>query len=280
MKRIDHATIETIDTAWSGLYKAGAVAALIAAVLFRRNLDAEWLLLRQVGVIQAGPLTAPDAVTDWFMLLQHRPLLGLTFLNVFDLVNYALLELIFLALSAALLQTSRSWIIIAAALSCVGISVYFASNQALNMLSLSRQYLAATTDAQQVVFLSAGQTLLALHHTASYGGAGIYLSYLLVSAAGLILSVIMLRSSVFSKSAGYVGVLANSVGLSYYTALALAPALVFVPLSISAVFLFIWYFQISSRLWALGASRPTRALHLSASSGRRQSQKDNPSLIL
>ena len=271
---------KTAVTAWSGLYKGGAAAALIAAVLFRRNLDAEWLLLRQIGIIQAGPLAAPDTVADWFMLLRHRPLLGLTFLNLFDLVNYALLGLIFLALAAALYQTSRPGIIIAAGLSCVGISIYFASNQAFNMLLLSRQYSAATTDAQRAVFLSAGQTLLALHHNASYRGTGIYLSFLLVSAAGLILSVIMLRSSVFSKSAGYLGVLANSVGLSYYIALALAPALVFVPLSVSAVFLLIWHLQISSRLWALGTSRPARALRLPASSGRGESQKDHPSLRL
>jgi len=94
--------------------------------------------------------------------------------ELFDLMNYALLGLIFLPLSAALRRTSRSWMSIAAALSCVRICLYFAFNQALSMLSLSQQYLAAATDAQQAACLTVGQAALTLHQNASYGGSGIY----------------------------------------------------------------------------------------------------------
>lgn len=37
--------------------------------------------------------------------------------------------------------------------------------------------------------------------------------------------------------------------------LAFAPALVFLPISISAIFLLIWYLRIGGRLWALGSQR-------------------------
>lgn len=281
MKRIDQAPYaETVDFAYRGLYKTGAAAALLAGLVFRRNLDAEWMLLRMAGIVTTGPVESPSTVIDLFVLLQQDRLLGLTLLNLFDLVNYALVGLIFLALFAALRRASPSWMVIAAALGFTGITVYFASNQAFSMLSLSSQYAAATTDAQRATFLAAGQAALAIHQNASYAGSGIYLSFLLVSVAGLILSVAMLRSSIFSKGTVYLGILSNGFGLGYYLVLAFAPALVFIPLSISAVFLLIWYLRIGVRLWALGSHRAAGAVRAAASSDRGVSRKDRVSQAL
>ena len=126
---------ETDDSAWNGLFKVGGTGALIAAVVFRRNLDAEVMLLHTVGVINAGSTAAPGTVVDWFMLLQSNKLLGLTLLNLFDLVNYALVGLIFLALVVVLRRTSPSAMTIAAALAFVGIAVYLESNQALHAIT-------------------------------------------------------------------------------------------------------------------------------------------------
>ncbi len=258
MKRMDQGTnAEIVDPAYKGLYKVGAAAALIAAVIFRRNLDAEYMLLRNVGMIKVGPLAPPSTVMAWFMLLQDNKLLGLTLLNLFDLVNYALVGLIFLALFTALRRASKSFMALAATLGFLGIAVYFASNQAFSMLSLSNQYAAATTEPQRAMFLSAGQAVLAIHNTANYSGTGIYVSFLLVSVAGLIIAVVMLRSKLFSKGTAYVGILANAFGLGYYITLVFSPALVFIPLSASAPFLLIWYIQIGCRLWTIGSIRVT-----------------------
>jgi hypothetical protein len=245
--------------AYQGLYRAGGVAAWIAALAFRRNMDAEYMLLRQAGLINTGPAVVPTTIGDWFALLQTHTLLGLTLLNLFDLVNYALMGLMLLALLAALWRVSRSWMAIAASLGFLGVAIYFASNQALALLSLSNQYAGATTDAQRGLLLGAGQALLAIHQNAGYTGSGIYLSFLLVSLAGLIISAVMLRSSLFGKTTAYTGILANGFGLAYYLVMVLAPAIVFVPLSISAVFLLVWYLLIGSRLWVLGLPGTARS---------------------
>ena len=243
---------ETADSRWKNLYKVGGAAALIAGVVFRRNLGAEFMLLRGVGIINVGPTTPPSTVMDWFTLLQNNKLLGLTLLNLFDIVNYALVGLMFLALFATLRRASASFMAIAATLGFVGIAVYFASNQAFSMLSLSDQYAAATTDAQRSLFLAAGQATIAIHNNASYQGTGIYISFFLVSVAGLIISAVMLRSNIFSKVTAYVGILANVFGLGYYITLAFAPAIVYLPLSVSGLFWLIWYILIGRRLLQLG----------------------------
>lgn len=237
------------NSARKNLYKAGAASALIAALVFRRNLDAEFMLLRMAGIVQAGLSTPPSTVLGWFTLLQNNRLLGLTFLNVVDLLNYALLVVIFLALYAALRRASPFLMALATAPGLAGSLTYFASNRAFAMLSLSNQYAVATNPAQRTSLLASGQAALAIHRNASH--QGFYLSFLLVTVAGLIISVVMLRSSIFSKTAAYTGILANVLGLGYYPALILAPALVFLPLSLSALFLLAWYIGISLRLWRL-----------------------------
>ena len=237
------ADAQTKDSTCRSLYRIGGAAALIAAVIFRRNLGSEVTLL-------TGRLP-PSTVLGWFTLLQNNALLGLTFLNVFDLVDYALVGVVFLALYAALRRTNESYVTLAAFLAFLGIAIYIASNQAFALLSLSDQYAAATTDAQRSQLLAAGQAVLAISNNESYQGAGIYLSFLLISVAGLIISTVMLQTRIFGKATARVGVMANVLGLGYYIALAFAPAVSFLPVSASAISLVVWYVLIARRLFHL-----------------------------
>ena len=244
---------ETTDSAWRVLYKVGGAAALIAAVLFRRNLGAEFSLLRMIGIIDVGPTMAPSSAMDWFALLHDNRLIGLTMLETFDLVNYALVGLIYLALYAALRRADAGSMALATAFGFVGIAVYLASNQAFAMLSLSDQYAAATTDAQRAMFLAAGEALLAINNPGAIDqGIGVTISLFLVTLAGLIISIVMLRSSIFSRATAIVGILAHGFGLGYFVALVFAPAILALPPSISAPFLLVWYILIARRLFQLG----------------------------
>ena len=113
-----------LDSGWKSLYRIGGVAALIAGVLFRRNIAAE------IGLFSKHP--SPATVSNWFALLQSNRLLGLSYLNIFDLVNYALVGLMFLALYAVLKRANKSYMAIATTLGFLGIAVYFASTGLLH----------------------------------------------------------------------------------------------------------------------------------------------------
>jgi len=250
---------DTVDSCWNSLYKIAGWAAWIAVLIFRRWLGSEFLLLRAIGIIRFGPRTIPSSVIDWFTLLHTNPLVGLTLLNVFDIVNYALVGLMFLGLYAALRRANRSYMTLATTLGFVGIAVYLASNQAFSMLSLSDQYAAATTDAQRSMLLGAGQALLAIHNPNALGPGT--MSFLLVTLAGLIISTVMLRSSIFSKATAYTGILANVFGLGYPIGVASAPKTLVIPviassLSVSACFLVFWYIGIARKLLQLGYGKP------------------------
>ena len=242
--------LETKAFAGRSLLRVGGVAALIAGLLFRRNLGSELSLLQGVGVMTSGPATPPTTVSAWFALLQSNPLIGLTWLNVFDLVNYALVGVMFLALR----HVGRSVMGMAVSLGFIGIAIYFATNQALPLLSLSQQYAVATSATQRAMLLTEGQTLLTLNQFTSLCR---YLSLLLIAIAGLLSSIVMLRSNVFNRTTAYVGALAASLDLSYCLTVVLLPTvdheilgLCFIPAA--GFCLMIWHILIGQRLYRRG----------------------------
>jgi hypothetical protein len=101
------------------------------------------VLLRELGVIGSGPTAVPTSADEWFALLEGNRLIGLTLFNVFDLVNYALLGVIFITLYTALRRANRRMMTIAVVLGFAGIVIAFASSRAFAMLSLSQRNAAA-----------------------------------------------------------------------------------------------------------------------------------------
>ncbi len=252
----DRAVHKTIpDRGWGILYGIGGVAALVAVIVFRRNFGTELVTFRGFGILDV-PEVFPSTALGWFTLLQESRLVGLALLDVVDLVNYALLGLIFLALYGALRRASQSATVIAVVCGFLGIAVYFVSNQAFSILSLSDQYAAATTETHRTALLAAGEALLAVHNPgAIYQGTGIYFSLLLVTLAALLFSLIMLRSSVFGKPTALVGIVATVSQLGYFVALPLAPAILALPFVVSAPFRVTWYVLIALKLFRLAARR-------------------------
>jgi hypothetical protein len=117
------------------------------------------------------------------------------------------------------------------------------------MLSISSQYAMAGTDAQRATFLAAGQALLAM-----YQGSPFFVSFILQSVAALIISVVMLRSNIFSKAAASIGILGGA------TALLIGPPWPFFEpaigalLSLISVVVFaVWYILVARRLFQLGS---------------------------
>ena len=241
---------------WRALYKLAGIAALLAVFVFRRNLAAELALLGELGLLRGLPTEPLTSANDWFNLFQENRLIGLTLMNFFDLIEYALLGLVLLALYHALQSTRRSAMLVATVSGLIGITVYFASNQAFAMLALSERYIAATTAAQSSSYLAAGEALLAINNPGSiHQGTGIYLSLFLVLISGLIISIVMLRSRIFSKATAVVGILANGIGLCYFLTLALTPAVYWIPIPISAPFRVIWYFLMAIAFFKLAKTQ-------------------------
>jgi hypothetical protein len=220
----------TSDSDWHWLFRVGGGAALGMVAI----------IVLQLAVFIVSP--PPSTVTGWFTLFQKSKLLGLLSFECLFLLYGALSIPMSLALYVVLRRTSQSFTAIYLALSLVGVVALFVARPAFDMLRLSDQYAAAGTDTQRAALLAAGEALLAIFH-----GTAFLVSYVFGSLSGLIISVVMLRSNIFSKLTAYVRIISSVLDFG-----------IFVPIvgifisSFSAVLLLIWNILIARRLLQLG----------------------------
>ena len=137
-------------------------------------------------------------------------------------------------------------------LALLGIAIFFATNNPFSMLSLSRQFAAATTDANRSALLAAGEALLANTNQRAIGGFNMGL--LLVSVGGLIVSSVMRRATSFRRLTAYVGILAFGLSLADYLRQAFTSSVTIALLLIlpGAFLLVIWFVLVGRRLSQLG----------------------------
>ncbi len=183
------------DSTWKGLYQVAGAAALVMVAI----------TLTQFVVFAAAPPPLEGNAGDWFALFQRSAFLGLLGFE-FLLVVYTLLSvLVAAALFAALRPASPPLTLVFLILSVIASLCFVAARPALEMLSLSDQYAAATTDAQRAALLAAGEVMVAHFH-----GTSFQVSYILGSITGLVIAAAMLRSNVFSRATAYLRI-ASSV---------------------------------------------------------------------
>ena len=99
---------------------------------------------------------------------------GLVNLDLLLVVDNVLLVVIALALYVALRPTSPSVTTMATGLWLLAIAMFIAANPAVEMLALSDQFAAATSEAQRSAVVAAGQALLA-----GWEGTAFHVGYVL-----------------------------------------------------------------------------------------------------
>ncbi len=181
---------------WTGVYRAGGAAALLMILTGLIDIGISF-------IPGTGSVPGEMSVVDWFTLYREQPLLALRNMGILNVVNTFCGVLVFYALFGMHRRVSPASSGLALTLSCLGAAVYIASNVALPMLSLSSQYAAATSEAHKTLLVSAGQALLAQEDT----GTGSFLSFFLPEIASALMAVVMLRGRVFSRWAGWAGLL-------------------------------------------------------------------------
>jgi hypothetical protein len=222
---------ETTEATWRPLYRVGGAAALILIAF----------VVLAIIVFLVNP--PPTTVIGYFTLFQKNTLLGLLALDLMYMLSQILMGLILLALCVALRRASPSFIAIALTSGLVGLAVYFASNPAFGMLSLSSHYASATNAVQRAQFEAAGQAIMA-----NYTGTAYVVSYVLSGIAVLIISVVMLRSTIFAKGTAVVGIVVGVMGLVPASAGTFGLVFAFG----SLVPTVIWMILIARRLFRLG----------------------------
>jgi hypothetical protein len=180
-------------SAWRSLYKVGGAAALGTVLVGLAEILITFL---------PGGNSPSETVLDWFTLFQTNWFIGLRNLGLLNIIMTLLGIPVTLAFYGAHRRVNRPFAALAVIISFIGVATFFATNRAFPMLDLSRQYAAATTDAQRAALVAAGQAMLSVGQSHT---SGTYLAFFLAEVAGLTMSAVMLRSRVFGKATAYVG---------------------------------------------------------------------------
>jgi len=186
---------------WKPLYRIGAGTALASV----------FLIVLAVLVFIAWP--PPTTVAGHFTLLQGNPLRGLLDLDLLMVISYVTMIPLYLALYVALRAVSPALMTLATALSLIAITLMLQTNSAFAMLLLSGQYAGATADTERSTILAAGHAALA-----NSQGTAFDVSYVTSGVAVLLIAVVMLRSSVFSRTTAYMGLAMGALMLIPATA--------------------------------------------------------------
>ena len=232
---------ETTGFRWKSLYKVGSAAAFIAAAL----------LLVEIVVFTIWP--QPGDAAGYFLLFQDSKLIGLLDFYLLEFFTYILFVPVFLAIYAAIRRVNESYMALALVLAVAGVAVFLATNNPFSMLSLSNQYAAAATEVQKELYLAAGQAILV--NTNQRAVEGFNMGFFLLSTAGLIISIVMLRSKIFGKTIAYIGILTFAGSLIDYVRVIFWPSLTLFLLIIavySGFMLLVWLVMIARRLLQLG----------------------------
>jgi hypothetical protein len=224
------------------LYRAGGAAGGLVVAL---------LIAETIAYLTTSAPSATDAA-GWFRLFQTHRLIGLIDFGLLELCAMVLYVPMFLALYICLRRSSPTYTAIAALLALAGIAANFGSNPLFPLLTLSDLY-ATAGEAAKAQFVAVGQAILAAGALGGIGGSvegGFPLA-----VAGLIFSVVVLRSKLLGRGTAYVGFLANATALAMYVRAAAAPALdwspFFGPFLLLSV---IWYVLVARGLLQLGKS--------------------------
>ncbi len=228
---LDPSKYENVSSGWSSLYKLGGISSLLLVAI----------VIIQLIVFTVAPPPLDGTAIDWFILFQKNPIIGLIHFEFLMIIYVILCIPIALALYTLLRRVNPSWTAIYLILSLLGVMCFIAARPAFEMLRLSHGYAAAETELQKAAFLAAGEAKVATFH-----GTAFYINYILGSLTGLMISMVMLKTSLFSKATAYVRIASSICDFGLFV-----PTIGMFIAIFSMLFLVIWNIMIARRLFQL-----------------------------
>jgi len=224
------------------LYTIGGVTALLQLLT---------VVAFTVVIATLGP--RPVSAEEWFAIQQDSKLAAVLRGDFITLILIGLYLGTFPALYMALRRVSPVYTALAALFTFIAVTVSFAGESTFSLLRLGDQFAAATSEAQRAQLLAAAEAVMA---SDLWNSSGAYMSGILLQGAGVMISVVMVRSSDFSKVTAYAGLLANAVDLAQHVMHPFAPSISGVLTTVMGPFYLVWFPMLGRDLLRLGQATP------------------------
>lgn len=232
-EKIQLSETATLDQSWRGLLTIGGLAAFLT------------FLYIPLQIVIFMTIPEPTDALGWFSLFQKSSIQGLLSFEFLFIVTTLIGITTTLALYIVLKNVNETMMAIALVSSIIGVVCIIIARPAIDMLYLADHYAAATTEAQRLIYQTAGETLISMRH-----GSAFHVCYNLANINLIIIPLVMLRSKFFSKTTAYMGMVAGVLGFGLYI------PVVGVWISVlSVLFMGVWDVLVGFRLIKLSRSR-------------------------
>ncbi|MFA5973380.1 MAG: DUF4386 family protein [Lentimicrobiaceae bacterium] len=189
----------------------------------------------------------PTTVIQYFDLFQKNTFLGFLDLDLSLTVDNLLFILVYVGLYFLLKERNKVLATLGLIFAIISVTLYIISREALfSMLNLSNQYSIATSETERATLLTIGQTMLTI-----YNGTCFNVSYFLGGVTIILFSIVMLKSTIFTKVTGWLGLMMGVLMLVPPTFGKLGFVLSF----LSIIPLMPWLISIAIRFFKLGRQK-------------------------
>jgi hypothetical protein len=196
---------ENMEKQWKSIYTLGGIVTIIALTGVLLDLI--------IGNITGGNLLAlPQTSIDRFAQFHDSTFLGLYNLDLLNIIIQMVLIPAYFALFAVHRNVNKAYRLLALLVFLFGSVIMVANNTALPMLELSNKYYSTTIESQKALYAAAGESLLA---QGAHGSPGIFLGFFIPNIANLIMSFVMLKGRIFSKTNSWLGVIGSVLMMLY-----------------------------------------------------------------
>jgi hypothetical protein len=193
---------EIADPRWRDLYRLGGFSGLVIAIS----------VLLAIAAYFIWPYkNSFTSMENIFSTLQADRLVGLISLDLSMLLIAPVNILMFLALYVTLKQVNESYALIALVVALMAVVLVIQARPLAELTSLSDKYASAVSEIEKAQVLTAGESLRSYLE-----GTAWIMQTIFFMAAGLINSLLMLRSRFFSKAAAWTGITISVIGMGFF----------------------------------------------------------------
>ena len=225
----------------AGVKKLCRIAGITAFVLIGYSI-VTMILLMTIG-------TQPVTVEECFAMLEANKLVGLLRLDLLTVLFIPLYFVLFLGLFYTLKESDFGLTTLSVLLVYIGVILFLATPSVFSWLYLSNRYAGAVTPEEQRRLIAAGEVLFA---SDMWHGTGAIVGSLLTEMGGVLISLVMLRSNVFSKLTAYIGLTTHGFDFLHILTGFFIPVAGSYLMSVAGILYLFWFFLVGRRLWLIG----------------------------
>jgi hypothetical protein len=180
----------------------------------------------------------PQTVKECFIMLHENRINGLLRLDILTVFVMPLYFILFYAIYQSVRAINNTLSDLSAIFIFAGVTMFLSAPSVFSYLRLSDSYWTAQTDVVRNQILGAAEAILA---SDIWNGTGARISGLLVQIGAVVLSVLMLRSTTFTRLTAYTGILTHGLDLIHIVMAFFMPAIANGIMAVAGVLYLIWF---------------------------------------